>query len=127
VASRRDTTGKSGKVRAPKGDNAVSPGLTATMSPPQPAALISAQEAVRRLGVKPATLYAYVSRGLLRSTGQAGVTRATLLCAGRGTVETAPRESSTAAPPNRIFRCANADHGLRHLPVRKRTIVLPRC
>jgi len=72
VASRRDTTGKSGKVRSPKGDNAVSPGLTATMSPPQPAALISAQEAVRRLGVKPATLYAYVSRGLLRSTGQPG-------------------------------------------------------
>src|SRR6266446_9207594 len=69
VASRRDTTGKSGKVRSPKGDNAVSPGLTATMSPPQPAALISAQEAVRRLGVKPATLYAYVSRGLLRSAG----------------------------------------------------------
>ena len=28
---------------------------------------ISAQEAARRLGVKPATLYAYVSRGLLRS------------------------------------------------------------
>jgi citrate synthase len=30
--------------------------------------LISAREAVRRLGVKPATLYAYVSRGLVRST-----------------------------------------------------------
>lgn len=30
--------------------------------------LISAQEAARRLGVKPATLYAYVSRGLLRSS-----------------------------------------------------------
>ena len=30
--------------------------------------LISAREAVRRLGVKPATLYAYVSRGLIRST-----------------------------------------------------------
>lgn len=29
--------------------------------------LISAREAARRLGVKPATLYAYVSRGLLRS------------------------------------------------------------
>ena len=29
--------------------------------------LISAREACRRLGVKPATLYAYVSRGLLRS------------------------------------------------------------
>jgi citrate synthase len=29
--------------------------------------LISAQEAARRLGVKPATLYAYVSRELLRS------------------------------------------------------------
>jgi citrate synthase len=30
--------------------------------------LISAHEAARRLGVKPATLYAYVSRGLLRSS-----------------------------------------------------------
>src|SRR5688572_9792326 len=30
--------------------------------------LISAREAVRRLGVKPATLYADVSRGLVRST-----------------------------------------------------------
>src|SRR5262245_48405801 len=29
--------------------------------------LISAREAAKRLGVKPATLYAYVSRGLLRS------------------------------------------------------------
>ena len=29
--------------------------------------LISAREAARRLGVKPATLYAYVSRGLMRS------------------------------------------------------------
>jgi citrate synthase len=35
--------------------------------------LISAREAARRLSVKPATLYAYVSRGLLRSTpGPAG-------------------------------------------------------
>jgi citrate synthase len=40
--------------------------------PPSPAALISARDAVRRLGVKPATLYAYVSRGLLRSTGMPG-------------------------------------------------------
>ena len=31
--------------------------------------LISSREAARRLGVKPATLYAYVSRGLLRSAG----------------------------------------------------------
>jgi citrate synthase len=30
--------------------------------------LISARDAAKRLGVKPATLYAYVSRGLLRST-----------------------------------------------------------
>jgi citrate synthase len=30
--------------------------------------LLSAREAAQRLGVKPATLYAYVSRGLLRST-----------------------------------------------------------
>ena len=35
--------------------------------------LISAREAVRRLGVKPATLYAYVSRGLVRSAAVAGV------------------------------------------------------
>ena len=28
--------------------------------------LLTAQEAAERLGVKPATLYAYVSRGLLR-------------------------------------------------------------
>src|SRR5262245_45448890 len=34
--------------------------------------LISAKEAVRRLGVKPATLYAYVSRGLVRSTASPG-------------------------------------------------------
>ena len=34
--------------------------------------LISAHEAIRRLGVKPATLYAYVSRGLVRSTPSAG-------------------------------------------------------
>lgn len=34
--------------------------------------LISAREAARRLGVKPATLYAYVSRGLLRSVAVHG-------------------------------------------------------
>ena len=34
--------------------------------------LISARDAVRRLGVKPATLYAYVSRGLVRSTMSPG-------------------------------------------------------
>ena len=34
--------------------------------------LISARDAVRRLGVKPATLYAYVSRGLVRSTVSPG-------------------------------------------------------
>jgi citrate synthase len=34
--------------------------------------LISALEAARRLGVKPATLYAYVSRGLLRSAAVTG-------------------------------------------------------
>jgi citrate synthase len=34
--------------------------------------LISAREAVRRLGVKPATLYAYVSRGLIRSMASPG-------------------------------------------------------
>jgi citrate synthase len=34
--------------------------------------LISAREAVRRLGVKPATLYAYVSRGLIRSMAAPG-------------------------------------------------------
>jgi citrate synthase len=34
--------------------------------------LITAHEAVRRLGVKPATLYAYVSRGLVRSAAVAG-------------------------------------------------------
>ncbi len=33
---------------------------------------ISSAEAARRLGVSPATLYAYVSRGLLRSEGTAG-------------------------------------------------------
>jgi citrate synthase len=34
--------------------------------------LITAREAVRRLGVKPATLYAYVSRGLVRSAAVVG-------------------------------------------------------
>jgi citrate synthase len=34
--------------------------------------LIGAREAVRRLGVKPATLYAYVSRGLVRSMASPG-------------------------------------------------------
>src|SRR5205823_6284204 len=33
--------------------------------------LITAREAARRLGVKPATLYAYVSRGLIRSAASA--------------------------------------------------------
>src|SRR6201985_3405113 len=33
---------------------------------------ISSAEAARRLGVSPATLYAYVSRGLLRSEGTTG-------------------------------------------------------
>jgi predicted site-specific integrase-resolvase len=34
--------------------------------------LIDAREAVRRLGVKPDTLYAYVSRGLIRSRATLG-------------------------------------------------------
>src|SRR5579872_4717726 len=34
--------------------------------------LLSSKEAARRLGVSPATLYAYVSRGLLRSQGTYG-------------------------------------------------------
>src|SRR5215469_11235432 len=33
---------------------------------------LSSKEAARRLGVSPATLYAYVSRGLLRSEGSDG-------------------------------------------------------
>jgi citrate synthase len=37
-----------------------------------PSMLINAREAARRLGVKPATLYAYVSRGLLRSAPMRG-------------------------------------------------------
>ena len=32
--------------------------------------LIDAPEATRRLGIKPATLYAYVSRGLIRSAAK---------------------------------------------------------
>jgi citrate synthase len=57
-----------GKPRSIKSGVAVSTWLTATrLSPDEPASLITAREAVQRLGVKPATLYAYVSRGLLRS------------------------------------------------------------
>jgi citrate synthase len=40
-------------------------------------AYLTAEEAARLLGVKPATLYAYVSRGLLRSYRQ-GIRRARL-------------------------------------------------
>jgi citrate synthase len=37
-----------------------------------PSQFLSSKEAARRLGVSPATLYAYVSRGLLRSEGSEG-------------------------------------------------------
>ena len=37
-----------------------------------PSEFLSSKEAARRLGVSPATLYAYVSRGLLRSEGSDG-------------------------------------------------------
>ncbi len=52
--------------------NASSASTSSAVSAPKPGALITAREAVRRLGVKPATLYAYVSRGLLRSAGAQG-------------------------------------------------------
>jgi citrate synthase len=37
-----------------------------------PTEWLNSKEAARRLGVSPATLYAYVSRGLLRSEGTNG-------------------------------------------------------
>src|ERR1700683_545738 len=49
--------------------SASSASTTSAFSVSRPAGLITAREAVRRLGVKPSTLYAYVSRGLLRSVG----------------------------------------------------------
>jgi citrate synthase len=58
------------KVRSTRTRAATSAGVSAHLSASKPPlALITASEAVRRLGIKPATLYAYVSRGLLRSAG----------------------------------------------------------
>src|SRR5215470_9736730 len=58
------------RPRSPESTSEVPSSPTAShVSPSEPVGLITAREAVRRLGVKPATLYAYVSRGLLRSAG----------------------------------------------------------
>src|SRR5437870_11392682 len=61
------------RPRSPESASEVPSSPTAShVSPSEPVGLITAREAVRRLGVKPATLYAYVSRGLLRSAGVPG-------------------------------------------------------
>jgi citrate synthase len=70
VSAPEKQSSTSRKLRPPKSAVAASPLLAArSLSSSEPAVLITAREAVRRLGVKPATLYAYVSRGLLRSAG----------------------------------------------------------
>src|SRR5436305_4638503 len=70
MAGAQEPPGHSRSTRARKSGGAVSTWLTASRpSASESVALITAREAVRRLGIKPATLYAYVSRGLLRSAG----------------------------------------------------------
>ena len=56
----------SGALAAPKRPTSDDPASR------QASALMTAQEAVQHLGIKPATLYAYVSRGLLRSVTMRG-------------------------------------------------------
>ena len=68
---------------------------------------LSAAEAARRLGVKRETLYAYVSRGLVRSTPRGGRTRARLYA--REDIERARRRAEDRRDPAAI-----ATHALSH-------------
>src|SRR3954468_4655562 len=68
---------------------------------------LSAAEASRRLGVKRETLYAYVSRGLVRSTPRGGRTRARLYA--REDIERARRRAEDRRDPAAI-----ATHALSH-------------
>jgi citrate synthase len=76
------------------------------MNQPGDAALISAQEAARRLGVKRDTLYAYVSRGRLRSVAVAGSRErhyraedVVAFRAARGAVKSAPQPDAPTLLP----------------------------
>ena len=81
-------------------------------------AWLSAAEAARRLGVKRETLYAYVSRGLVRSTPRGGRTRARLYA--REDVERARRRAEDRRDPAAI-----ATHALSHgSPVLESSITL---
>ena len=79
---------------------------------------LSAAEAARRLGVKRETLYAYVSRGLVRSTPRGGRTRARLYA--REDIERARRRAEDRRDPAAI-----ATHALSHgSPVLESSITL---
>src|SRR5689334_11588863 len=79
---------------------------------------LSAAEAARRLGVKRETLYAYVSRGLVRSTPEGGRTRARLYA--REAIERARRRAEDRRDPAAI-----ATHALSHgSPVLESSITL---
>ena len=79
---------------------------------------LSAAEAARRLGVKRETLYAYVSRGLVRSTPRGGRTRARLYA--REDIERARRRAEDRRDPAAI-----ATHALSHgNPVLESSITL---
>ena len=79
---------------------------------------LSAAEAARRLGVKRETLYAYVSRGLVRSTPKGGRTRARLYA--REDIERARRRAEDRRDPTAI-----AAHALSHgSPVLESSITL---
>lgn len=66
----------------------------------KPDTWLTAAEAARRLGVKRPTLYAYVSRGLLRSTARGGATRERLYA--RDDVERLRRRAEERRDPNAI-------------------------
>ena len=79
---------------------------------------LTAAEAARRLGVKRETLYAYVSRGLVRSTPRGGRTRARLYA--REDIERARRRAENRRDPAAI-----ATHALSHgSPVLESSITL---
>jgi len=81
-------------------------------------AWLSAAEAARRLGVKRETLYAYVSRGLVRSRPKGGRTRARLYA--REDIERARRRAEDKRDPAAI-----ATHALSHgNPVLESSITL---